>query len=126
MNLITRDDLVWCLSPNWVKRIRIRPLITELNRRIELRNRAYPGATNIPLILDELSTQNSASLDRCWIKFNDELEYSDNTDHWESMIKENAERAARLRAIEEAEQLMKMQQSDAVIAVENQEHKEIN
>ena len=104
MNTITKSDLVWCLSPNWLKRWRIRPLIKELNRRIDLRNRAYPAATNIPLILDELATQHSDSLDRCWEKFTAELRFSDNTADWEKTIEQNAYRAERKRQIEEAEE----------------------
>lgn len=103
MNIITKGELLWCLSPNWVKRIRIRPLIKELNRRIDLRNRAYPGATNIPLILDELVQQDSDSLDRCWLKFNQELNYSDDTVFWKEKIEENTRRAEYKRRLEEAE-----------------------
>ena len=103
MNIITKGELSWCLSPNWIKRIRIRPLIKELNRRIDLRNRAYPGATNIPLILDELVLQDSDSLDRCWLKFNQELNYSDDTVFWKEKIEENTRRAEYKRRLEEAE-----------------------
>ena len=103
MNLITRSDLLWCLSPNWIKRWRIRPLIRELNRRIDLRNRAYPNATAIPLLLDELATQDSDSLDRCWAKFTDELRFSDQTQDWEHIIEANAVRAEHKRRLEEAE-----------------------
>jgi hypothetical protein len=103
MNLITRSDLLWCLSPNWIKRWRIRPLIHELNRRNALRNRAYPNATPILLVLDQLRTQDSDSLDRCWEKFNQALAWPDDTSSWQKKIEENAVRAERKRQLEEAE-----------------------
>ena len=103
MNIITTGELVWCLSPNWIKRIRIRPMIKELNRRIDLRNRAYPGAVKIPLILDELVQQDSDSLDRCWLKFHMELACPDDTVFWQEKIEENTRRAEYKRRLEEAE-----------------------
>ena len=117
MNIITKGELLWCLSPNWVKRIRIRPLIKELNRRIDLRNRAYPGATNIPPILDELVQQDSDSLDRCWLKFNQALNYPDDTLDWQKKIEENALRAELKRRLEEAEmeQVMTIQRDPGEI-----------
>ena len=133
MNIIKKSELLWALSPNWLKRRKIRPLIAEFNRRIELRNRAYPGVTPMVTLLDELDTQNSDSLDQIYLKLNDDTFMPcDQTHHWEQQIVSNLERDERLRQFEQAQNLMRNVLTTASITDnsqlknENEKEKEMN
>jgi hypothetical protein len=109
--MITTTELVTTihrlLTPNFIKRKQIRPLLAEYNSRAELRNKAYPKADPWPLLLDTLDQQNGASLDKTYDYLYDQIETGADwsiTAHtyWE-LIVENEKREARRKANDEAD-----------------------
>ena len=96
------------LTPNFIKRRQIRPLLAELNRRIELRNLAYEDASPNPFIKDDLDHQDRDSLDITFDFIQTELDFADETEHYKERIAENADRKARRIAREEAEKAIEL------------------
>jgi len=96
------------LTPNFIKRRQIRPLLAELNRRIELRNLAYEDASPNPLIKDDLDHQDRDSLDITFDFILSELAFEDESWQYQRRIAENAEKKARRIAREEAEKAIEL------------------
>ena len=96
------------LTPNFIKRRQMRPLLAELNRRIDLRNQAYEDASPNPLIIDDLDHQNRDSLDITFDFILSELAFEDESWQYKQRIAENAEKKARRLARDEAEKAIEL------------------
>lgn len=106
---MTRDNLIQLLMPDFMKRRKIKSLVSEYNIRTRLRNEAYDLTTPQPEIIFTASDQAGESLDRT-IEFLQKNISMMSLDNYSSIIEENkAKRQAKKeRQLEEREKFITM------------------
>jgi len=93
--MITRSEITWALTPNIIKRYRLRRLINEFNSLIDLRNRAYAAGVHLPVIVDDLHIQDSDSLTRTRDSIQLQLQMLSRPEFYLNTIRENEQRERR-------------------------------
>jgi hypothetical protein len=92
---MNKKELIQVLMPDFLKRRKIKSLVSEYNDRIRLRNRAYDLTTPTPEIVYTAGEQTGESLDRT-IKFLQTNISMMTYDEYETIIDQNkAQRQAR-------------------------------